>query len=208
MDKREKSEKIIEELTKLFPNPKIALKYSTPWELFVAVVLSAQSTDKKVNEVTKNLFKKYKSVQNFANVPLEKLQHDIHSIGLFRNKARNIQNAAKIIIQNGGSLPNSMDELLKLPGVGRKTANILLGNLFNKIEGIAVDTHVARLSKLFGLTDSSDPKKIEKDLMNIIPRKEWFNFTYRMIDYGRKYCTAYCKHNNCPLKVFVVDKNI
>ncbi len=205
MDKKEKSKKIIEELTKFFPNPKIALQYSTPWELFVAVVLSAQSTDKKINEVTKNLFKKYKTVQDYASVSLEEFQNDIRQVGLFRNKARNINNAAKIIVQNGGSVPSSMDELLKLPGVGRKTANVLLGNLFNKVEGIAVDTHVARLSKLFGLTNSSNPEKIEEDLMNIVPRKEWFSFTYRMIDYGRKYCTAYCKHKDCPLRKFIKD---
>jgi len=205
VDKKEKSKKIIEELTKFFPNPKIALQYSTPWELFVAVVLSAQSTDKKINEVTKNLFKKYKTVQDYASVSLEEFQNDIRQVGLFRNKARNINNAAKIIVQNGGSVPSSMDELLKLPGVGRKTANVLLGNLFNKVEGIAVDTHVARLSKLFGLTNSSNPEKIEEDLMNIVPRKEWFSFTYRMIDYGRKYCTAYCKHKDCPLRKFIKD---
>lgn len=205
MNKEQKAEKIIKELKKLFPTTKIALKYKTPADLFVAVILSAQTTDKQVNVVTSDLFKKYKSFKDYANVSLEEFQNDIKRIGIYKGKGKNIKSAAQIIEKEYNSrLPDSMDELIKLPGVGRKTANVLLGNIYGKSEGIAVDTHVKRLSKLFGLTDQTDPNKIEKGLMVILPQKEWYEFTYRMIDYGRAYCTARCKHISCPLRSFIV----
>ena len=205
MDKQTKVVKIIEKLRKLFPNPKIALEYSTPWELFVCVVLSAQTTDKKVNEVTKTLFKKYPSFQDYLKVAPEDFSVDIKQIGLFRGKAKNILASAKIIDQKySGKIPDNMEELTALPGVGRKTANILLSNIYDKQVGIAVDTHVKRLSNLFGLSKQSDPNKIEKDLMEIVPRKDWKDFSYLLINYGRAYCTAHCKHTDCPLREFIL----
>lgn len=202
--RRKKVQKIIAELKKLFSKTKIALNYSTPTELFVAVVLSAQTTDKQVNMVTENLFKKYRTINDYIEAPLSEFEQDIKRIGLYKGKAKNIKAALEMInIQYKGKLPDSMEKLVKLPGVGRKTANVLLGNIYGKSEGIAVDTHVKRLSKLFGLTNQTDPNKIERDLMEIIPREEWFEFTYRMIDYGRAYCSARCKHFDCPLKKFI-----
>lgn len=206
---RKKVLKIIKILKKLFPNPKIALNFSNPWELFVAVVLSAQCTDKKVNEVTSNLFKKYKTLEDYVKVDLSEFEKDIKSTGFYKNKARNILASAKIIKEKfGGQVPKTMKELLSLPGVGRKTANIILGNVYNKIEGIAVDTHVRRLSRLLGLTKNSDPDKIEKDLREIVPHKYWFKITYYLIDYGRKYCPARPhNHKNCPLAKFYIAQN-
>lgn len=197
---------IIKILQKLFPNSKIALNYSNPWELFVAVVLSAQCTDKKVNEVTQKLFKKYKTLNDYVKADLFEFEKDIKSTGFYKNKARNILKSAKIIKEKfNGRVPNTMERLLSLPGVGRKTANVILGNAYNKIEGIAVDTHVRRLSRMLGLTKNNDPDKIEKDLMEIIPQKYWFKITYWLIDYGRKYCPSRPhNHKNCPLAKFYV----
>ena len=202
---KEKAENIVNDLKKLFPVSKTALSYSTPWELTVAVILSARNTDKKVNEITKDLFRKYKTVQDFKNADIKELEKDLSMLGLFRQKAKFIKTTAQIISEKyNGEIPKNMNELIQLPGVGRKTANIVLGNIYGIVEGIAVDTHVTRLSKLFGLTKNSDPNKIEKDLMEIIPKEEWFEFTNRMIAYGRKYCPAYCKHINCPLRKYIV----
>lgn len=205
MGKQEKAKRIIVELKKLFPKTKIALNYSNPIELFVVVVLSAQTTDKQVNVVTEDLFKKYRTINDFVKTPLPEFEQDVKRIGLYRGKAKNIKAALEIINKEyNGKIPDSMERLVKLPGVGRKTANVLLYNIYNKSEGIAVDTHVKRLSKLFGLTNNEDPNKIEKDLMEIVPKKEWGEITYRMIDYGRKYCPARCKHTSCPLREFLV----
>ncbi len=193
--------KIIKALKLLFPNPKIALNYSTNWELFVAVVLSAQCTDKKVNEVTEKLFKKYRKLEDYIKVRQDEFEKDIRPTGFYRNKAKNILAAAKELKKRfGGKVPKTMAEMLTLPGIGRKSANVILGNAYGVVEGIAVDTHVIRLSKKLGLTDNTDPVKIERDLMEIIPKKEWFNFTYLLIDYGRKYCPARPHaHEKCPL---------
>lgn len=202
--RRKKVKRILAELKKLFPNSKIALEYSSPWELFVAVVLSAQTTDKQVNIVTKDLFHKYKTLKDYINAPLEEFQNDIKRIGLYRGKGKNIKLTAEIVHEKyAGSLPDDMSKLLELPGVGRKTANVLLGNIYGIYEGIAVDTHVKRLSKLFGLSKHNDPGKIEKDLTEITPKEDWFLLTYLLIDYGRKYCTARCKHINCPLRNYI-----
>ncbi len=202
--KEKKVKNIITELKKLFPRTKIALNYSNPWELFVAVVLSAQTTDKQVNIVTADLFKKYRTLNDYVKTPLEEFQNDIKRIGLYKGKGKNIKASAEILNKDyAGRLPDSMEELVKLPGVGRKTANILLSNIYGKSEGIAVDTHVKRLSKLFGLSNNDNPNKIEKDLVEIVPKSEWGDFTYRMIDYGRAYCTARCKHTDCPLREFI-----
>ena len=197
--------KIIKVLKSLFPKPKIALNYSNNWELFVAVVLSAQCTDKKVNEVTKELFKKYRKLEDYVNAKPKKFEKDIRPTGFYRNKAKNILAAAKEIKKRfGGKVPKTMAEMLTLPGIGRKSANVILGNAYGIVEGIAVDTHVIRLSKKLGLTNHIDPVKIERDLMEIIPQKYWFKFTYLIIDYGRKYCPARPHaHENCPLSKMV-----
>ena len=203
-ERKNKAENILKGLKKLFPQTKTALEYSTPWELLVAVILSARNTDKKVNEVTKNLFKKYKAIGDFKNADLRELENDLSRLGLFRQKAKFIKETAKAILEkHKGKVPNSMKELINLPGVGRKTANIILGNVYKIVEGIAVDTHVTRLSRLFGLTENKDPNKIEKDLMEILPKSEWFDFTNRMIAYGRTYCPAHCKHKDCPLRNYI-----
>ncbi len=204
---QEKAKKIIAELDKLIPEAKIALNFSNPWELYVAVVLSARNRDDMVNKVTENLFKKYRTLDDYANANIEDFAKDINKLGLYKQKAKYIITAAKIIKEKyNGNLPDTMEELIKLPGVGRKTANIILWNAFKKAEGIAVDTHVRRLSRLFGLTKSTNPDKIEKDLMEIIPKERWGDLPYKLIDYGRKYCTARCKHKTCPLRKFVVKK--
>ena len=177
------------------------LKYRTNWELLVSVVLSAQTTDKKVNEITKRLFKKYKTVNDYAEAKLKAFEQDIKEIGLYRGKAKNILAAAKIVkLQYKRRLPRTMEEMVALPGIGRKSANVILGNAYGVVDGIAVDTHVRRFALRFDLTDSKDPNKIERDLMAQLPKKEWFDFTYRLIDYGRNICPAR-KHDcaNHPL---------
>lgn len=202
--KKEKTAKIVKELKKLFPNPKTILNYKTPFELLVAVILSARNTDKKVNEVTEKLFKKYKSIEAYANSDIKELEKDLGNLGLFRQKAKFIKATATIISnKHRGKIPKTMKELIELPGVGRKTANIILGNLYGIVGGIAVDTHVTRLSRLFGLTSNKDPDKIEQDLMKILLKEEWLDFTNRMIEYGRKYCKASCKHADCPLMQYL-----
>src|SRR3990167_1628414 len=201
---KEKAENIVNDLKKLFPNSRTVLVYKSPFELLVAVFLSARNTDKKVNDVTKDLFKIYKTIEDYRNADIKDLEKDLSKLGLFRQKAKFVKKTAEILLEkHNGELPKTMSELISLPGVGRKTANIILGNVYGIVEGIAVDTHVARLSKLFGLTKNSDPSKIEKDLMRLLPKEEWFDFTNRMIDYGRKYCPAHCKHIDCPLRNFI-----
>jgi endonuclease III len=195
--REERIGKIVATLKKLFPKAKIVLKYSNNWELLVAVILSAQCTDKKVNEVTEKLFKKYKSFADYVRADPKEFEQDIRSTGFYRNKARNILAIARILPQRfGGKVPRTMEELVTLPGVARKTANVVLGNAYGVIEGIAVDTHVIRLSRKLGLTQHKDPVKIEQDLMKLIPQKDWFFFTYGMIECGRQICPAR-KHNDC-----------
>ena len=194
---------IVKKLKELFPTTKSALNYSNDWEFLVAVILSAQTTDKQVNVVTKTLFSKYSILDDYVNAEPVQFEKDVSSIGFYKNKAKNILATAKIIKkQYGGELPRTMDEMIALPGVGRKTANVVLANCFDIVKGIAVDTHVRRLSKLYGLTNQDNPEKIEQDLILILPREEWRDFTLRMIDYGRKYCPEK-KHNHeeCPLYV-------
>lgn len=201
---KKKALKINVGLKKLSPQAKIALKFSNNWELYVAVVLSAQCTDKKVNEVTEKLFKKYKKFEDYLKADPREFEKDVHQTGFYHNKTKNILTGAKFLKENfNNKLPKTMKEMLTIPGVGRKTANVILGNAYGVVEGIAVDTHVMRLSQKLGLTDERDPVKIERDLMAILPKKEWFVFTYRLIDYGRKYCTAR-PHDpkNCPLSKY------
>ncbi len=205
MDKKQKAEKIYEFLKKEFPNPKTPLHYSSPWELYVAVALSAQQTDVGVNKVTQNLFKKYKTLADYQKAPLEQFESDIKSINFYKGKAKAITKAAGIVATKyKGKLPETMNELLELPFIGRKTANVILQEAFGKLEGVVVDTHVRRLSNLFGLTSQQDPVKIEKDLMEILPKDWWHDFALGLIYYGRTYCTARCKHTACPLRKFVI----
>lgn len=205
MDRSQKSIKIVWKLKKLFPKTRTALEYKTPFQLLVAVILSAQTTDKKVNEVTPALFAKFKTSQDFAKLSQSELELYIKSIGLYRGKAKNIIAAAKAISEKyNGEIPQTMKEIVALPGVGRKTASVVLGIVYGVVEGIAVDTHVRRLTQLFGLSKGSNPDIIERDLMSILPKTEWQNFTFRMIDYGRTFCPAHCKHEICPLKRFII----
>jgi endonuclease-3 len=210
MDLKEKVLEIIKRLKKLYPEPKTALNFGNPFELLVATILSAQTTDVHVNKVTERLFKKYKSISDYANVPLEELQKDISSINFYRNKAKNIQASAKMIIERFNSkVPKSMDELLMLPGVARKTANIILSNAYKINEGIAVDTHVRRLSQRLGLTKNDDPLKIEKDLMEITPQEEWGNLSHLLILHGRNICQAKKpNHKDCVLFDICPSRNI
>src|SRR5659263_284055 len=178
-------------LKKEYPGVKIALHYSNPLELLIATILSAQCTDKQVNGVTKKLFEKYRTPQDFIKISQEELEKEIYSTGFYRNKSKNIIETCKIIVNEYNSkVPDTMEELLKLPGVARKTANIVLSGAFGKIEGMAVDTHVKRLSGRLGLTANTDPEKIEKDLLKIIPKKDWDLFSLLLINHGRKVCAA------------------
>jgi len=196
--RKKKALKIVKELRKLIPNPEMELIYRSNWELLVAVILSAQCTDKQVNKVTRTLFRKYRTLDDYVRAKPREFEKDIYSTGFYRNKTKNILAAAKLVKTHfRGKIPHTMAEMVTIPGVSRKTANVVLGNAYGVVEGIAVDTHVARLAKRFGLTTHSDPKKIEKDLMELIPKGEWFTFTYLMIDYGRKFCSARAKI--CPL---------
>lgn len=201
MKKEEKIKHIISVLKKLYPNPHTPLNHSSPWELYIAVALSAQQTDVGVNKVTVDLFKKYKSLKDYQKATLEEFEKDIKSINFYKGKARAIKKAAEIVSDKyNGQLPETMDELLNLPFIGRKTANVILQEAFGKTEGIVVDTHVKRLATLFGLTTQKDPVKIEKELMEIIPQKNWREFGLGLIYYGREYCKASCKHIDCPLR--------
>ena len=189
--RRKRARRIARVLARLYPKAGIALVYGSEWELLVSVILSAQCTDKKVNEVTGRLYKRYRNLEEYAKADLREFERDIYQTGFFRAKTKHIVGSAKIILrQYGGKVPHTMNELLTLPGVARKTANVVLGNAFGIVEGIAVDTHVRRLSLKLGLTASRNPKKIERELMMLFPKKEWFDLTYRFIEYGRKVCPA------------------
>lgn len=204
MNKEEKAKEIVSKLKKLFPNPKTPLNHSNPWELYVAVALSAQQTDVGVNKVTESLFQKYKTLEDYRRASLEEFETDIHSINFYKGKAKAIKKAADIVSsEHKGKMPETMEELLKLPFVGRKTANVILQEAFGKSVGIVVDTHVKRLSNLFGLTKNSDPVKIEKDLIEIVDKEDWREFGLGLIYYGRIYCKASCKHTDCPLRVYI-----
>ena len=187
----ERAKQLVELFPKIYPGAHCELDFKNPLQLLVATILSAQCTDKRVNLVTPRLFAKYKSASAFASARPGKLEDDIRSTGFFRNKARSIRAAAAAIEKDHqGRVPETMEELRQLPGVGRKTANVVLGNAFGKDEGIVVDTHVARLSLRLGLTRQSDPEKIERDLMKIIPREHWTNWSHWLIWHGRRRCFA------------------
>ncbi len=190
---KQRTSAIIERLQKEFPDAVCALNYTNPYELLISTILSAQCTDKRVNIVTQLLFRKYKTVADFANADLKELEKDIHSTGFYRNKARNIKNCCILLLEKyGGQVPNKMEDLTSLPGVGRKTANVVLGNVFNLNVGLVVDTHVRRISNLLGLTDQRDPLKIERDLMKLVPQDKWTVFSHYLILHGRNTCLARC----------------
>lgn len=191
MTNEEKVQEINKRLKKLYPNPKVALDFATPLELLIATIMSAQTTDKLVNTITPILFAKYKTAHDFANAPVEDIDAIINKVNFHYNKSKNIVAAAKIIDEKyHGKVPETMEELDALPGVARKTANVVLSNAFHKAEGVVVDTHIIRMSNKLGLTTQKDPVKIEQDLMKIIPKEEWIHFPYRLILYGRHFCTA------------------
>jgi endonuclease-3 len=183
--------KIIRLLKRAYPNAQCSLNHSNPFELLIATILSAQCTDQRVNIVTADLFRKYRKPEDYLKVSEKELQKDIRTTGFFRNKTKSIRGTAKALIADyGGEVPDSMAELLELPGVARKTANVVLGNAFGIKAGVVVDTHVARLSHRLGLTQEKHPEKIERDLIAIVPRKDWVIFPHLMIYHGRKVCKA------------------
>jgi endonuclease-3 len=188
---------IIRKLERAYPDARVALNFTNPLECLIATILSAQCTDEKVNEVTATLFKKYRSAADYLAVPEDELKEDIRPTGFFNQKATSIRAACERIVEAyGGEVPDTMEDLITLRGVARKTANIVLGNAFGKVEGIAVDTHVRRLANRLGFSEHSDADKIEQDLMRLVPRKKWFSFSYQLIDHGRAICRA--KKPLCP----------
>lgn len=209
--RRTRAARILRALKKAYPKAKIALSYKTPAQLLVAVILSAQATDKKVNKVTAKLFKKYNTARDFAAATPRVFEKEIRQTGFYRAKAKHIISAAKLLEREfGGHLPKTMEEMMRLPGVARKTANIVLGNAYGIIEGIAVDTHVQRIAGRLGLTryagrqkiehKKTNPNKIEEDLMRLYPKKEWLQLTYFIIEHGRSVCAAKKPScNTCPL---------
>jgi endonuclease-3 len=197
----ERAPQIVRILSKAYPDAKVALTFSTPLEMLVATILSAQCTDEKVNEVTATLFRKYRTPRDYLKVPEDDLKADIKPTGFYNQKAASVRAACQRIVEvYDGEVPDTMEDLVTLRGVARKTANIVLGNAFGTVEGIAVDTHVKRLANRLGFSAESDPDKIEQDLMRLIPKKRWFDFTYVLIDHGRAICGARTpKCGDCPV---------
>ncbi|MFA5833040.1 MAG: endonuclease III [Bacteroidota bacterium] len=190
-EKRDRVSVIAKILFAEYPNNQVALQYANPFQLLVAVILSAQCTDARVNIVTPQLFTRFSTPKEFATADIKELESLIHSTGFYHNKAKNIIGCAKALLEDhNGIVPETMEELFQLPGVGRKTANVVLGEAFGKIEGLVVDTHVIRLSNRLGLTKEQDAVKIEKDLMPLVQKKKWFHFSHSLILHGRKICSA------------------
>jgi endonuclease-3 len=192
---------VVRLLRRYYPEAACSLDFQTPLELLVATILSAQCTDERVNVVTQTLFQKYRSAADYAQTPRAELEKDIQSTGFFRNKAKSIQTCCGLLVeQHGGQVPQKIEQLVELPGIGRKTANVVLGTAFGIASGVVVDTHVTRLSGRLGLTRQKDAEKIEKDLMEVIPSREWIALSHRMIQHGRKICAARKpKCDVCPL---------
>lgn len=188
-------------LDQYYPDAKCSLNFSNPLELMVATILSAQCTDERVNQVTFSLFNNYPTAESFAEAQLQKLENDIRPTGFFRNKAKNIRESCRILVDRfGGEVPNDLETLVQLPGIGRKSANVILGNAFHISAGIVVDTHVARVSRRLGLTSNENPVKIEKDLMDMIPANRWILFSHQLIQHGRRVCFAKKPRcGECPL---------
>jgi endonuclease-3 len=197
----ERLKKIVRTLARVYGDAHCALVHHNALELLVATILSAQCTDNRVNIVTATLFKKYRSAKDFAGADLKVLEQDIRSTGFYRNKAKSIRGAATLIVEkHDGEVPSTMEDLLELPGVARKTANVVLGTWFKKASGVVVDTHVHRISRRLQLTREEDPKKIEQDLMKLLPMAEWINFSHRLIWHGRRICAARKpKCGECPI---------
>ena len=190
-DLKKRTLEIIKRLKKAYPDAHCALNHTTPFELLIATILSAQCTDERVNIVTADLFRKYRGPEDFAKASQQELERDIHSTGFFRNKARNIRAASQRLIEvYGGEIPRTMDEILTLGGVARKTGNVVLGNAFGITSGVVVDTHVSRLSQRLGLTEEKTPEKIERDLQELVPKKDWVMFSHWLIFHGRQICNA------------------
>lgn len=191
LESKARALKVIELLEKEHFDAKIALHYSNPLQLLIATILSAQATDEQINKITPLLFKKYKTAKDFANADIEELEQEIRSSGFYHNKAKNIKNCCRMLVEKyNGEVPKTMAELVELPGVARKTANIVLSNAYDIIEGIAVDTHVRRLAQRLVLSENDNPEKIEKDLMMLIPKEQWARITDLLIFHGRRVCTA------------------
>jgi len=211
MDKKQKIAEILKRLKKEYTStPQTVLHFSTPFELLVATILSAQTTDVLVNRVSASLFKKYRSISDFSETTPEKLAQDIRSVNFFNNKAKSIVKTANVLVEKfGGKVPSTMDELVSLPGVARKTANIVLSSAFGANEGIAVDTHVKRLAYRLGLTKNEDPVKIEQDLLAVTPQKDWGTLAHLLIFHGRKICQAKKPdHAACVLFDICPSRNI
>ena len=189
-EEKDRTRKIVARLKKAYPDAKCSLNHSSPLELLIATILSAQCTDQRVNIVTADLFRKYTSCADYLKVPTSELQNDIRTTGFFRNKTKSIQGMCKILNEQGDRVPETMDELLKLPGVARKTANVVLGNAFGIASGVVVDTHVSRLSQRLGLTKNKNAEKIERDLIELVPKKDWIDFSHLLIYHGRQICKA------------------
>ena len=200
-EKSQRVQRIIRGLETTYPVAICALNHESPFQLLVATILSAQCTDERVNMVTPALFKKYPTPQSLAEAVPEELEEVIHSTGFFRNKARNLIGMSRAVVEeHGGELPQTLDELVRLPGVGRKTANVLLGTAYGIPSGVVVDTHVGRISQLLGLTKNSGAEQVERDLMALVPQEEWINFSHRLIHHGRRICIARRpKCTECPL---------
>ena len=190
-DEKKRTKTIIGRLRSEYPDSACSLNFSSPLELLIATILSAQCTDERVNLVTADLFRKYRRAEDYLQVPVEELEQDVRSTGFFRNKARSIQGACRLLVERyDGQVPHDFDGLLELPGVARKTANVVMGNAFGVASGVVVDTHVSRLSQLLGLTAQTQPEKIERDLIELVPKKDWIDFPHLMIDHGRAVCIA------------------
>ena len=200
--KQQRLDRILAALDELYPNVTCALHHSNAWELLVATILSAQCTDERVNKVTPPLFKKYRSIEAFANVPKEELAQDIHSTGFFNNKAKSVIGAArKILTDFGGEIPRNIEDLLTVPGAARKTANVVLGTAFGIASGVVVDTHVQRITQRLELTQYDEPVKIERELMQILPQERWIQFSHQLIHFGRGICVARKpKCGECPVE--------
>jgi endonuclease-3 len=209
-EKKQRARKILSLLKKEYPGARPELKYSNPLELLVATILSAQCTDERVNMVTESLFKKYRSPEDYLKVPQEQLEQEIRPTGFYKSKTRSIRGACEMIMkQFGGSIPRTMEELVELPGVARKTGNIVLSHAYGVIEGIAVDTHVKRLAQRLDLSQNTDPDKIEADLCRLIPKKDWAIFSDTLILHGRRVCYARKPaHERCILRELCPSRNI
>ncbi|MCA1556689.1 MAG: endonuclease III [Acidobacteria bacterium] len=209
-DEKKRAGKIISLLKRAYPDARCSLNYSTPLELLIATILSAQCTDERVNIVTADLFRKYKGAEDYERAAPAELERDIHSTGFFRNKAKAIQGACRMIIEEyGGHVPDSIEQLIALPGVARKTANVVLGNAYRIASGVVVDTHVSRVTQRLKLTEHEQPEKIERDLNELVPRKDWIIFPHLLIAHGRAICkarTPLCPE--CPVERFCPSSSL